>query len=105
MRRPVSPPIAYLLAALLVCPCLGCGYGETSRGCYDLATAIYSIANRRAATELELAEKLIHETAQAGDITAREQAWLQEMIDQARDGEWSETARAARGLMEAQAAK
>ena len=93
------------LAVLVIASCFvqGCQqYGTVSPKAYEVATAMYSICNRQDESRLETVERLITESVDAGDITTGEQAWFDEMIAIARDGDWETAMMNARTMMNEQ---
>jgi len=78
------------------------GYGEVSPKTYEFAKALYSICNRRDASRLDDVSKMISESAAAGEMSQTEAGWLQDIVDEARAGEWKTAAGRARRMMEDQ---
>lgn len=81
----------------------GGGYGEISPTAYDDAKAVYSISNRRAAERIESASAQIALELRKGGLSEKEAAWLTDILDTAKAGDWSAATHAARRLMEDQA--
>jgi hypothetical protein len=82
----------------------GCGgHPEISPRAYDLVTALYSICNREDAAGLARLESLLLASAEHGEVDDSEFDLLSQLVVQAREGEWTETAEAARGLLDDQA--
>lgn len=102
--RPVSTNL--LVAGLLICAavCSGCNrYGRVSPAGYDFAMAIYSISNTKSADKLPTFEKKLAEAKQVGSLTAQEVEWLEEILADARAGEWQSAASASRTMLAEQA--
>ena len=81
---------------------LGCGYGELSPRSYDYAQALYSICNRRDESRLDQFAGLVDDDLRQGKISAQEADWLNDVVAQARDGQWQEANVAARQMLEDQ---
>ena len=75
------------------------GYGEVNRKTYDYAKALYSICNRRDTGGLDKIEGMISTSAEAGDLSEKEARWLNEIIEEARAGEWDSAARHSRRML------
>ena len=81
----------------------GCGgYGEVGPKAYEHAKALYSICNRRDADRLEKFSTSLAKAQNAGEVTEKEQAWLEDIVEDAKVGEWEEATAKARRLMEDQ---
>jgi len=88
---------------LLLVLCVGCSdYQGISPTAYQYAKALYSVANRQRTEKLERVSDLITESQQQGEITSQEAAWLEGIIDDAREGEWQTAQREARRMMDDQ---
>ena len=92
--------VLVLLVALLTAG--GCGYGEVSSTAYEYAKALYNISNRRLADRLDGVERQIAASRDAGDISAKEEEWLQDIVAAARRNEWSQAMKSSRQIMEDQ---
>ncbi|MEM6654390.1 MAG: hypothetical protein AAF596_01180 [Planctomycetota bacterium] len=92
------------LPILLVAAACGCGqsYGDVSERAYEYAKALYSVANRQASDRLDGIAAKINADAESGGLSEREAGWLLAIVEQSRDGDWSEAAAAARTMMEDQ---
>jgi hypothetical protein len=88
--------------ALLVLAVPGCGYGAVSDAAYDHATALYSIANRRADETLDQFAGQIESARTSGALSDQEAAWLEAIVDDARQGRWDAALKASRAMMEDQ---
>lgn len=75
------------------------GYGEVNAKTYDYAKALYSICNRRAEPGLDKIESMIARSVDAGEISATEAEWLNDIIAQARQGEWEVAAKNSRRML------
>jgi hypothetical protein len=93
--------LGFLLAMLTVFK--GCGgYGEVGPGAYEHAKALYSICNRQDASRLEIFSTSLTAAREAGEVTAREQEWLEDIAAMAQAGDWQDATAKARRLMEDQ---
>ena len=91
------------MAAVVTLTTTGCGgYGDLSPTAYKYATALYSIANRRASTALSSVEHQIESSGRNEEISKQEAQWLREIVLLAQDGDWDAAAREARQMMEDQ---
>jgi hypothetical protein len=88
--------------ALLLLAVPGCGYGTVSDAAYDHATALYSIANRRADEKLDQFVGQLESARNSGALSDQEAAWLEEIVDDARQGRWDAALKASRAMMEDQ---
>jgi hypothetical protein len=80
----------------------GCGYGSVSKTAYDHATALYSIANRRAEDKLGQISEQIATARTRGELSEQEATWLEAIVDDARQGRWDAALDASRAMMEDQ---
>ena len=81
----------------------GCGgYGDVSYTTYRYAQALYSITNRRAAEKLDQVTTQIDSARSSGQLSKREARWLEEIIADAREGNWQHANLACRTMMEDQ---
>lgn len=87
-----------LLAGLL----LGCGYGAVSERTYEVAQSLYNISNRRQADKLPQMRKLIEESLEQRLLSAREADWLNEIVEDANQGNWDVAERKSRRMMQDQ---
>jgi hypothetical protein len=88
-----------LLAASLFLAA-GCGgYGEVSPAAYDIATALYSISNGRAADRLAEINTKIEAARASGDLTEQEASWLSAIVSDARNGDWAVAAKESRRIL------
>ena len=93
-----------LCCLLLLVSMLGCQrYGEVSPTAYGYAKALYSIANRRDVGRLDLVESQLAVSSRENLLSAREQAWLQQIVSASREGNWTAATRDCRTMMEEQA--
>ena len=78
----------------------GCGgYGEVSPAAYDIATALYSISNGRAADRLAGISTKIEAAHARGDLTEQEASWLSAIVSDARSGDWAVAAKESRRIL------
>lgn len=78
----------------------GCGgYGEVSPAAYDIASALYSICNRRAGDKLEEINAMIDAAHASSELTEREASWLNAIVSDARDGDWALAAKKCRRIV------
>lgn len=97
--KPLSTLALLITMAVLF---TGCGYGEISPAAYDYSMAMYAISNRQATDKLDGVSQQIEASLAAGELTAREAAWLEDIIQDGRRGEWKSAAKASRRMMEDQ---
>lgn len=95
---------AALLAVALL-SFIGCGYGEVNSKTYEFATATYNISNRRLPERIEGIQQQISEALAQDEISSQEAKWLNDILAQAKNENWSRAMRDARRLMEAQLTK
>lgn len=95
-----SAIVTTLVTACFVCGCQQ--YGEVSPKCYEFATALYSVCNRKDADRLEMIDKAIDDAVTAKELPADEAADLKEIIQQANDGKWPAAMLDCRTLMSEQ---
>ena len=81
---------------------VGCGYGEVSPAAHEYAQALYTLSNRQSADRIDEVAGKIAAAATAGEVTAREAGWLNDICDQCRSGSWADAQAAARRMMEDQ---
>lgn len=102
-RFPLQSRAAIAGALLTIVTASGCGrYGNVNAAAYDSATALYSISNRKAEDKLPVMIEQIHAAKTAGDLSQQEAEWLEEIVGDARDGNWESAANASRRMMEEQ---
>lgn len=87
------------LALILI---TGCGYGEVSSTTYEYAKSLYNITNRRLADRLPQAREQIVAAREAGEIPAKEAAWLLKIVDRAEAQRWTSAMKSCRQIMEDQ---
>lgn len=81
----------------------GCaGYDDVSPTTYELAKALYSITNRKAADRLPSFKARLQEAVEGGDVSQREADWLTGMVARAEQGDWTAANRECRRMMEDQ---
>lgn len=89
-------------ATLLLMSAVGCGYGEVGEAGYEYSKALHAITNRQAADRLANVASQIEAAAAADELSDREAAWLQDIVEQAESGDWKAANRECRELMDAQ---
>ncbi len=95
--------IRLLLVGLALAPCCGCGrYGELSPLGYQYATAIHSLSRRQRSDKIDILSDQIAASAAEGSLSQQELSWLKQILQAAREGQWTEAAGDSRALMEAQ---
>ena len=100
--RAVQPLSRYVLAAAMLAVA-GCGgYGDISPDTYQYAKALYAITNRQVADKLDQVSQQIDLAQRQKRLADHEAQWLDEIIDDARAGQWKAANRAARQMMEDQ---
>ena len=77
----------------------GCGYGEVSSETYELSTALYSICNRKAESQLAPFEAMVDDALEREAISDREADWLRDIVTMAREEEWSDAASEVRQIL------
>jgi len=77
----------------------GCGYPEVSPQSYELSKALFSACNRKDEDHLSRVETMISEGISDGTVSQREADWLNQIIADARDGDWQSAAAESRQLM------
>lgn len=81
----------------------GCGgYGEVGTEAYEYAKALYSICNRRDTKRLEQFSDSLKAAREAEEISEKEYAWMEDIIAEARAGNWEKATADSRQLMEDQ---
>lgn len=78
------------------------GYGEVSEKSYEIATALYSVCNRRDSSKLPDIGALLDSAVAEASISAEEAVMLRDIADQAASGDWKSAIRESRRLMEDQ---
>lgn len=82
----------------------GCGgYGEVGPQAYEHAKALYSICNRRDKERLETFSASLSAAQSEGEVSEREQSWMEDIVAEARAGNWEAATKQSRRLMEDQA--
>ena len=102
MRHISSTNFWLLLVVVALLTQSGCGYGKIGPKAYEFAKALYSVCNRRDEARLEKIAQMVEEAKTKGELTDKESAWLQDIVDRARDGDWEEASASAREMMEDQ---
>lgn len=89
--------------SLLVVASTGCGdYSDASPAAYEYAKALYAITNRQIEDKLEGVSGKIETAHAAGKLSEREADWLEEIVVDARAGDWKSANQLARQIMEDQ---
>lgn len=99
---PRKHTLRLIAASLLLMPAIGCGYGEVGEAGYEYSKALYAITNRQAADRLAEVAVRIEGAVAADELSSREAAWLQDIVEKAESGDWKEANRECRELMNAQ---
>ena len=97
-----TPSIVAAVFIVIACVCLlsqGCGYGEVSPATYELSTALYSICNRKATSQLDSFDAMVDDAMQREAISDREAGWLRDIVEMARNEEWSDATSEVRNIM------
>lgn len=95
--------IAVLMAGLIIF--LNRGYGKVSHEAYQMATAIYGACLSESEPRIQKIQRLLNQGNETFDMTkisSHEKRWLDDIIQQAHEGQWAEAASAAKQIMEAQ---
>lgn len=101
ISRARVPMVTILLGVIVSLP--GCQqYGDVSPAAYELATALYSVANRADASRLPQVKQLVIENHQTGKLSATEQSWLLEIVEVAEQGDWAAAMTSARTMLDEQ---
>lgn len=91
------------LLLLLFMGTLGCsGAIETGPAAYEHLKSLYQVTNQRDVEMLEFIAEKIATDRESGELSAAEAQSLQEIVSDARGGDWKAANKAARRLMEAQ---
>lgn len=107
LNSPFPSRLRSVLCLFIVATFLGgCQqYGEVSPKSHEFATALYSICNRKDEARLATSETAIQAAVDAKELPADEAEDLQAIIEQARDGQWTEAMQDCRTLMSEQNVK
>ena len=92
------------VAGVLITLCffwLNRGYGEVSPLTYQYSKALYSACLNRSTSHLDQVEQLLSK-ADAESLPTKERQWIDDIIVEARDGDWQSAAKKARRMMEDQ---
>lgn len=91
------------IGLLLILCLVGCqGYGSVSPTAYEYATALYGICNRKAESALEPLGKQIQLALEKKMLSEQEAVWLQEILADAQQKDWTGAASACRRMMQDQ---
>lgn len=80
----------------------GCGYGKVSPKTYEFAKALHTTCSRQSPEHLEKAADMIKESHKKGEISDKEAGWLNDIIADARAGNWKTATSQARRMMKDQ---
>ena len=83
----------------------GCGYGEISPKCYEIAKSLYSISNRKLTDKLEIITVEIETAKEKNEISSKEAKWLDAIVEKAEQENWHQATKEARKMMEDQIAE
>ncbi|MBD3672282.1 MAG: hypothetical protein HUJ26_02035 [Planctomycetaceae bacterium] len=99
-----SPCIHLRIVTVFLCGCVltGCGYPDVSPQAYSIAKSLYSATNLKQTDRLNAIESLIEESLKQEELSDREAAYLKEIIETARAGDWEDAQQEVRELMEDQ---
>lgn len=80
---------------------VGCGreYAGASEQTYKIATALVAICDRKVEPKLAEVETLIEEGVKNDSVSEREANYLQDIVEQARAGEWEAAEEKARQVL------
>ena len=79
--------------------CSGCGYGKVSEKAYKYATALYSICSRKDEEHLTEFSKQLTQAKESNEISETEHQWLQQIVEDAENGDWENATRKCRRIM------
>jgi anti-sigma factor ChrR (cupin superfamily) len=97
-RSVIAACLAVLLSVVLL-SFQGCGYGEVSPATYQYSKALYCVCNRRSAADLDRIQAMIDQSLQDQEISAQESGWLTDIVNLARQQQWTQAAAEARQMM------
>lgn len=89
-------------AAVLLLTLNGCGYGQVSSTGYQYAQALYSLSNRQSVDRIDAVQAQINAGVESGELPAKEAAWLLDICEQCREGDWESAQANARRMMDDQ---
>lgn len=98
LNKNVTAFVVVLLAIVSGCQ----QYGPVSPRASEIATAIYSVSNRRDAERIAAVEAAISEASAGQQITAPEQQSLRQMLTDAQEGRWQKAMTDARTMLNEQ---
>lgn len=91
------------LLLLVLCLLPGCGYPTISEKAYQHATALYGICNRKDEKRLAKYEQILKKAEAQGEISAQEAEWFNDIVKQARSGDWEDATSEAWEMLAANA--
>jgi hypothetical protein len=95
--------LAMVLVGLTLLPLTGCSrYGELSPLGYEYAKALHGLTRRQRSGKIDFLHSQILASQADGRLSHQEVAWLESILEVARQGCWSEAVTDSRALMEAQ---
>lgn len=77
------------------------GYGKVSERAYEFSKAIYGACLNQSESHLAKVERLLAD-ATPESLPDKERAWLKQIVDRARSGDWDVAAQHARRMMDDQ---
>lgn len=95
-RSEMFPVFPILLLSLI---CSGCGYGKVSSETYEYAKALYSICNRQDTDRLTAFYEQLSTANENQQISEQEARWLEQIADDAKQGNWSKATKECRRMM------
>lgn len=103
MTRNTNAIVTLLLILATILPFAGCGgYPEVSPKTYEIAKVLYRVCNQKESGRLDAVAGLIDKSLAAGEITADEADWLNDIVADGRSGDWDDASAEVRELMEDQ---
>lgn len=100
-RGVVVPVACLLLVGAAACYWMNRGYGEVSPLTYEISKALYGACQTKSDQRLRKVDALI-EGKMGSMLPDNERQWLEDIVAQARDGQWEVAARQARRMLEDQ---
>lgn len=105
MNHNVRSPILAVILLIFLGAVPGCGYGKISPKAYELATALHSIANRQDEKRLPIVADLVKTASEKKEISSQETGWLQDIISQCKNNNWSTATRMSRQMLKDQVSR
>ncbi|MBX3437270.1 MAG: hypothetical protein KF861_07270 [Planctomycetaceae bacterium] len=89
----------FSIASLIVLITVGCGYGEVDPVTYQYARALCAACNLRDAARLETVATQIQAAVDRQELPSREAGWLNDIVSEARGGDWAAAEKSARRMI------